>query len=124
MATIDWPASFPRLPLQNGFSIKPQSNVYFNQTDIGPGKTRRKQSAVVKEFSLTINFQSVDQVNAFWDFFETTTASGALRFNWPELAPFFSNKPHEYQLDPQDPFTQSSNGPYFQGQLKLKAWPT
>jgi len=123
MATIDWPAAFPRLPLQEGFSVTPVSNLYYNQTDTGPGKTRRKQSAVVKDLSFQIRFIDRAQLNDFWAFYEETTYSGALKFNWPELAQYFSNKAHEYQLDPQGPFTETAQSQYFIGQIKLKAWP-
>ena len=77
----DWPASLPSLPLADSYSETTTSGKIHSQMSVGPGKVRRRSTAVTRTFSL-VYLLDATQKAAFETFYQTTLSGGTLSFNW------------------------------------------
>jgi len=76
-----WPATLPQKPLANGFQEVLPNQVIGTQMDAGPKKLRRRFTAAVRPFAMTIKVRSA-LVETFDSFFVTDCAAGSLPFDW------------------------------------------
>lgn len=91
MASIDWPSSLPKHVLRDGFGYNPQSGVLRTDMDAGFPKVRRRFTAVVKQYQVTM-VMTYQQFKRFEDFYfnspthpneESRGVAETLRFNFP-----------------------------------------
>jgi hypothetical protein len=76
-----WPASLPQYVLQQGYNEQLSDNLVETQMDAGPGKTRRRFTATVKQFGVTLEMDAT-QAATFEAFYETTLKQGSIPFDW------------------------------------------
>jgi hypothetical protein len=83
MAYSTWPATLPLRPLYGSWSEKAARNVVEFGTEVGPSLFRRRST--VKHDTVTFSM-AVDKTQkvALDTFYATTTACGALKFNWED----------------------------------------
>lgn len=76
-------ATWPTLPapLINTFRETPPDNTIRSQTDKGPAKVRRRTTAGPRPVQFTLHLTTA-QVATLEAFYNTTTASGALEFDY------------------------------------------
>lgn len=79
-----WPPQLPTKPLAEGYEIggDPKGRIG-SQTDIGPGKQRRRAALRTKDLKLTIPIPVADFRTYFEPFYETTLREGVLPFEFP-----------------------------------------
>lgn len=94
---VDWPASLPQTPLQDGYSEELQNVIISSQPDIGPAKLRKRTSAGVKKYNLSFLMSST-QYNTFITFFEGDANYGATKFNFDDP---ISGTSSEFRFDIQ-----------------------
>lgn len=77
---INWPSSIknPVYPLDEGS----EDGVIRTQFENGVEQTRRRFTRQRKDYTLKWTRMSATDKSAFDTFFDTTTAAGALSFNW------------------------------------------
>lgn len=75
-----WPAALYGHIVKGSFTETPPQNVLRTQMDAGPAKLRRRSTANVRTFSLTL-FLTKALVTTFDTFYVTTIQSGALAFD-------------------------------------------
>nr|BDD43790.1 hypothetical protein 10 [Spirochaetaceae bacterium] len=78
---MTWPASLPQKFDQGTFSERMPSGVVKAKTDIGPGKRRRRFTAVPRYLSGSMTL-TPSQVSTFDTFYYTSTKAGADEFTW------------------------------------------
>lgn len=78
-----WPGSLPQSPLLSGFTETTPNLVLRTQMDAGPPKQRRRFTAGVRPFTISM-LMTADQVDIFDDFFMNTCEGGALSFLFPD----------------------------------------
>ena len=93
---VAWPATLPG-PQLDDISVSRQDNLIRSAMDIGPGKVRRRFTAVQQYYKLNWLLDS-DQLAEFEYFFGSVLAGGALSFAWPSP---FRTKALPGLLDPQ-----------------------
>lgn len=76
-----WPASLPQLAAVDGYQESPPDTALRTKMDTGPDKIRRRFTAGVRPLSVQLDLTKV-QVETLDVFYVTTTAGGALRFDW------------------------------------------
>lgn len=76
-----WPASLPQFVLEQGYSESLPEQTVETPMDAGPAKIRRRFTAQVSKFQLTV---ACDQTQAatFDGFYLTTLQGGSLSFDW------------------------------------------
>lgn len=75
-----WPTDLPRLPLADGYSETPQSQVLRSSVDAGPSKTRRRFTAATRE--IPVNFTlTTAQADTFEAWFDADIQGGSLPFD-------------------------------------------
>lgn len=79
MTVPTWPANLPRTAAQDGFSYDFGDGRLRTQTDAGPGKMRRRFSAVSKPVAMQM-ILSEAQLHRLEDFWEVDTRGGVLPF--------------------------------------------
>lgn len=82
MTVPKWPAGLPQYVLVEGFSYDFGDGRLRTRTDAGPGKMRRRFSAVARPVSAQIIVE-MQEVAIFDDFWGIDTAGGALPFWLP-----------------------------------------
>lgn len=75
-----WPSSLPA-PRRSGYEEGPQDNTIGSQTDTGPGKVRRRFTAVADDCGFELRVTE-DQLNTFINFHKNTLRSGTLPFTY------------------------------------------
>lgn len=78
---VAWPEQLPG-PQLDDISISRQDNLVRSSMDIGPGKVRRRFTAVQQYYKLNWLLDS-PQLAQFENFFESVLAGGVLSFAWP-----------------------------------------
>ena len=78
MAT--WPAGLYGYIIKGSFNEIPPQNVLRTQMDAGPAKLRRRSTASVRAFSLSL-FLTKALLATFDTFYVTTTQSGSIKFD-------------------------------------------
>jgi len=76
-----WPVTLPQYPLQEGYSETARKNAIRSQMEQGPAKTRKRYTAAVRRFGITL-FMTTAQVEIMDAFFEDDLAFGSLSFTW------------------------------------------
>ncbi|NNG04360.1 MAG: hypothetical protein HKM95_09700 [Inquilinus sp.] len=76
-----WPAALPQDVLIAGYSEEVPETTIRTQMDAGPAKVRRRFSAGVRKFAVTVALTRA-QVQILDDFYLTDLQGGALRFDW------------------------------------------
>ena len=76
-----WPAGLPQIPLRRGNVEEFGDIIARTPMDVGPDKTRRRTTAGVGEYSISL-LLTKSQVATFATFFKTTISGGALSFTW------------------------------------------
>jgi hypothetical protein len=102
MANAEWPASLPQGVTVSGYDETPPDGVLRTQMDVGPDKTRPRNTAEVRKFTLRTPPLTQAQLETLDTFFVTTLARGALPFDWvhPRTgaeATFMFKAPPRYQ---------------------------
>jgi hypothetical protein len=81
MAT--WPVTLPQLPLMDGYSESSPDGAIRTSMEVGPGKSRKRISAVVRPTTWPLYLETSTQVDALMEFHDDTLAMGALPFDHP-----------------------------------------
>ncbi len=79
MADPVWPSSLPQFPIDSGYSEEPEDNVLRSPTDIGPGKSRRRYTAVTVKTGYSVVMDGA-QVTTFTTWWTDTLFDGAIPF--------------------------------------------
>ena len=79
MAT--WPTSLPQSPKLRGYTESADSNVIRSSNEVGPANQRRRYTAKVKTFPISL-VMTTTQLETFDTFLEGTIDDGALPFTW------------------------------------------
>lgn len=82
MTTPAWPSTLPQAFLKDGFQHQLGDGRLRSPTDTGPGKERRRFSAVV-DLVTARALMDDDQWDAFLDFIKTDIGGGTLAFTAP-----------------------------------------
>lgn len=77
----DWPTSLPSLPIADSYAETTTSGKVFSRMSVGPGKIRRRSTAITRMFSL-VYLLDATQKAAFETFYHTTLAEGSMSFGW------------------------------------------
>lgn len=98
MANPIWPSTLPQLVLRDSYSEKPGDNTIETPVDAGPAKSRRRFTASVRRFGVSLKMTTA-QMATFESFWEGTLACGALPFAWVHprtqaAATLIFRKPH------------------------------
>lgn len=78
---IVWPASLPQRVLAQGYAETFPKTAVRTQMDAGPDKVRRRFTAAVRDFEVSLRLTPA-QAATLESFFDSTTAGGALAFDW------------------------------------------
>jgi hypothetical protein len=78
---IVWPASLPQLVAVEGYEESPPETALRTEMDAGPAKVRRRFTAGVRPITAQLDLDAA-QVETLDQFYVTTLAGGALRFDW------------------------------------------
>lgn len=78
---MDWPITLPQALLINGYAEAPANTSLRTAMDAGPAKVRRRFTAGVRPISGQI-IVTTAQLAILKTFYNITSQSGALRFNW------------------------------------------
>jgi len=96
MAT--WPATLPP-PLAGSYREASPQTAVRTQMEVGPAKVRRRAAVGVRQLAFSMHL-TLAELNTLRTFFETTTAAGALSFDYThpvfgtaETARFISDNP-------------------------------
>lgn len=81
MADLVWPATLPQEPKLAGHSEQPPKLTVRTEMDVGPAKVRRRTSAGVRNFSMSIVMTRA-QCALLDEFFLDSAQGGALAFQW------------------------------------------
>ena len=110
MAAIDWPAGLPQKLLVQGYAQREQSQVVRSQMGYGPAKVRRRTTAAIQPVngSLVLTGAEKDLLRTFY---ETTTESGTLRFNWVDFLTDPDGGVNDVEYRFTAPIQWSSRGP-------------
>jgi len=81
MANPQWPSSLPAYPLERNLEEAPPDNAIRTQMDAGPAKVRRRFTANVRDFQVTL-YLTRSQVASLDAFFLTDVKGGSLVFDW------------------------------------------
>jgi len=112
-----WPPSLPQEPLIGWVEQWAETRVR-TETDSGPAKVRRRFTAGVRQLQLPLALTEA-QMATLDTFFDSTTAGGALRFEWQHPR---TGATHEFRfLDP--PQIQESNPGLYRLTLNLELLP-
>lgn len=76
-----WPVSLPQDVLIDGYDERPPDTTLRSTMDEGPAKVRRRFTAGVRVFSVTVALTRA-QVETLDAFYRTDLQGGALRFDW------------------------------------------
>ena len=79
--TAVWPPSLPQDVLVQGYDEALAENVVRTTMDAGPAKVRRRFTAGVRNFRLTV-YLTRTQTDTLESFFDTTVKDGSLPFDW------------------------------------------
>lgn len=79
----EWPATLPADFLVDGFVETAPDNVIASQPDVGPPKTRRRQTAAMRRVEGVVKMTTA-QVAIHDTFFTTTLFDGADPFDWTD----------------------------------------
>lgn len=79
--TLSWPGSLPA-PVVNGFQKKQRGNTVSTTTAQGVQRARQRFTGKVWDFLITLPPITATQLATFETFYETTTESGTLEFDW------------------------------------------
>jgi hypothetical protein len=80
-ADRDWPASLPQSVLIDGFESEvPEGSIRVDM-DSGPAFQRQRYTAAPEQFAAEF-IMTIAQYKTFMNFYKTSTAHGALPFNW------------------------------------------
>lgn len=80
---MTWPATLPQNVEKDRFAeIVPDSRI-FSPTDMGPQKVRKRFSAQVRVYQVSMTM-TPEQLETFDTFFVTTTGHGTLPFDFPD----------------------------------------
>lgn len=98
MVNAVWPGTLPQFVFKNGYSEKPGDNTIETPVDAGPAKQRRRYTAKVRRFSVTMRFTPAERL-IFENFHRDDLADGSLPFDWVHPltqapATFIFRKPH------------------------------
>lgn len=80
-AVATWPADLPQTPLADGFTFEEATSVIRSEVDVGPAKVRRRSTATVGTFSMTLKLTAA-QRGTLRDFFRHDLEEGARSFTW------------------------------------------
>lgn len=75
-----WPSTLPQLPLADGYSESPQSQVLRSSMDAGPPKTRRRFTAATRSIPMSVTLSNA-QVVIFETWFDADIQGGSLPFD-------------------------------------------
>ena len=81
MPVPDWPAVLPQVLQIANYQRAPGKNLLRSDTDIGPAKQRRRQTAAPEAVRGTLTVTGA-QLEALRDFHQTDLGYGALPFHW------------------------------------------
>lgn len=81
MTISTWPPTLPDYVLEQGYSEDLEDQTVESQMDAGLAKVRRRFTARVRRFQLTIQMDA-EQAETFEAFFHDTLAGGSLPFDW------------------------------------------
>lgn len=76
-----WPATLPDFVLEAGFQESFPDQSIESPVDAGPAKVRRRFTASIRTFRMTIQMTEA-QANIMDEFYEDTLAGGSLSFDW------------------------------------------
>lgn len=96
-----WPSSLPQKFDADTYTERRPPNTVRTKTDIGPGKTRRRFTAVSSFLSGSMTLTQ-SQATTFEDFFDTVTQGGSDPFSWthPRTGVAITAQFHgEYQME-------------------------
>lgn len=79
MSDPTWPAALPQISLMSGYFEEPEDNVIRSKTDAGPGKARRRYTAVAVP-SVMSCILTTDQVATFITWWRDTVFDGSIPF--------------------------------------------
>jgi len=74
-----WPAVLPQVPIKDGYSEEPQDNVVRSQPDAGPGKSRRRYTAIGVSTGVSYKM-SESQVQTFITFWRDSIFDGSIPY--------------------------------------------
>lgn len=77
---ILWPATVPSAPIYDSYSESAPNYTLRSSTSTGPGKVRRRSSALPVQLSMSLQLTSA-QLTTFEDFVLNTLDGGVLRFD-------------------------------------------
>ena len=77
----EWPESLYGCILKSGFKETPPENTIRTDMGYGPAKVRRRTTANIRKFSISMFFSST-QLTTFETFYTTTISSGSVSFNF------------------------------------------
>ena len=81
MADVTWPTALYGTILKEGYQETPPDNVIRTEMDVGPAKIRRRGTGAVRNFIFNL-FLTPANLTTFNTFYDTTTKSGSLAFNF------------------------------------------
>jgi hypothetical protein len=96
-------ATFPLSikPLVQGYNESVRNNVVTSQNEVGIQKTRRRATADVKTYSVSVML-TVDEKTTIDTFYQTTLEGGTLPFDWVD---FWDDTTQEYIFKSPPNFT-------------------
>lgn len=106
MAAPSWPSTLPQRPQSDGYERRPKSSVIAFETEVGPGKRRRRSSVRMMLVSATFRIDG-SQLSTFETFFRSTLADGTLVFQWADPVDGGS---YLWQFDKSEPYRVSNKG--------------
>lgn len=114
-----WPASLPQRPNgAQGWSEDAPELAIRTQMDVGPDKVRRRTTAGVRTFAMPFAL-SAAQTETLDSFFLTTTAGGALAFDW--LHPR-TRVAAQFRFT-ERPTYQYAGGDYYEAEIRVEITP-
>jgi hypothetical protein len=81
MTDIIWPVDLPQTVDQDGYKEARLPNAVRSQVDQGRPKARRRYTASIKSFTVSLLLDE-DQTEILDEFYDDTTAAGSLEFDW------------------------------------------
>ena len=109
-----WPDSLPEYPQISGYSEKHQSNVVRSSMDTGPAKIRKRFTAIVEMWHVTMTLTS-SQVETLETFYRAYCASS---FDWVHPR---TQDPATCRFSSRPAYTAQEN--YFQATFDIEVLP-
>lgn len=79
--SLEWPSALPKAEAR-GYTESPPDSRIFSEMDMGPPKVRRRFTAQIRPYEITIQMTKTE-LETFDAFFTVTTQGGSLPFDFP-----------------------------------------